>query len=111
MRQQQTARLALALVLLVSAFACGGGSADDADAAERVTLRLDWLPRANHAFFFLALEEGFYEDEGIDLEILDGTGSGNAVTLVGSGREEFGFASLVTLSLAVASEEVPVVSV
>ncbi|MGH9244166.1 MAG: ABC transporter substrate-binding protein, partial [Acidimicrobiales bacterium] len=42
---------------------------------------------------------------------LDGTGSGNAVTLVGSGREEFGFASLVTLSLAVASEEVPVVSV
>jgi NitT/TauT family transport system substrate-binding protein len=65
------------------------------------TLRLDWVPTGYHAPFFLALERGYYRDAGIDLQILDGEGSGTAIQLVGAGAETFGLASLSTMTLGV----------
>lgn len=101
------------VALGVLAAACGSDS-DEPQAAEDlepVVFRLDWIPAADHSLFFLALERGYFAEEGLDVEIRDGTGSGNTVTQVGAGQEEFGFANLGTMTLAVAREDVPVVSV
>ncbi len=38
----------------------------------RVQLQLQWAPQAQFAGYFAAREEGFYDAEGLDVEILDG---------------------------------------
>ncbi|MDQ3408287.1 MAG: ABC transporter substrate-binding protein [Chloroflexota bacterium] len=37
-----------------------------------VELQLQWAPQAQFAGYFAARDEGFYEDEGLEVEILDG---------------------------------------
>ena len=48
----------------------GGGNGDGEAAA--VELQLQWAPQAQFAGYFAAQELGYYEDEGIDLTIVDG---------------------------------------
>jgi NitT/TauT family transport system substrate-binding protein len=74
------------------------------------TLRLNWTPNAEHAMYFLGIEKGFYAEEGIDLRILPGTGSVDAVKVVGSGNDTFGVAVADAIAIGRA-REVPVVSV
>ena len=44
-------------------------------AAEKVSLRLDWVYGSEHAPFFLAIEMGYFKDENIDLNLMPGEGS------------------------------------
>ncbi len=47
----------------------GGG---DGGEAATVQLQLQWAPQAQFAGYFAAVEEGYYEDENLTVEILDG---------------------------------------
>lgn len=60
-------------------------------AMDKVTLRLDWIPTAAHAFVYLAKEKGFYAAENIDLEIVPGDGAATVIKLLGNGDIDFGF--------------------
>jgi NitT/TauT family transport system substrate-binding protein len=71
------------------------------------TLRLDWTFLVYHMPFVYAHEQGYYAEEGIDLEILEGEGSGTTVTLVGTGDNTFGFADTGT-TMVQKSQGVPV---
>ncbi|RVA21481.1 hypothetical protein EN935_31710, partial [Mesorhizobium sp. M7D.F.Ca.US.004.03.1.1] len=46
---------------------------------EKVSVRLDWLPGADHAALYLAKERGYYKDGGLDVEILPGQGSTSTI--------------------------------
>jgi NitT/TauT family transport system substrate-binding protein len=39
---------------------------------DKVTLQLKWLPQSQFMGYYVAKEKGYYEEEGIDLEILPG---------------------------------------
>lgn len=43
-----------------------------AHAADQLTLQLKWVTQAQFAGYYVALEKGFYEDEGLDLTIKPG---------------------------------------
>ncbi len=77
-------RLVLIACLLLSA---GAARADDA-----ATLRLNWLIYGFHTPFYLGVEKGFYKQQGIDLTIGEGQGSGRAVQTVATGSDTFGLA-------------------
>lgn len=92
--------MAAALMMLGVVAGCGGAktekpaaapAAPAAPAAEqkkaptKVTFRLDWKSGAQHAPFYLAKEKGFYAAEGIDLEIISGSGSSDSVKHLGTG--------------------------
>src|SRR5215471_11774046 len=80
-------------------------------AADKVSVQLDYVVRGNHAMFFVAKEKGYFDTQGIDVTaILKGTGSVNALRLIGNGNAEFGFGDLPTLAVA-RSQDVPVVAV
>ncbi len=73
-------------------------------------MQLDWVVRGNHAMFFVAKEKGYFAKQGIDVTAIHrGTGSPNAMRLVGNGNAEFGFGDLPTLAVA-RSQDVPVVA-
>jgi NitT/TauT family transport system substrate-binding protein len=84
--------------------------ATSAQAADKVSVQLDYVVRGNHAMFFVAKEKGYFEKQGIDVTAIQkGTGSPNAMRLVGNGNAEFGFGDLPTLAVA-RSQDVPVVA-
>jgi NitT/TauT family transport system substrate-binding protein len=75
-----------------------------------VSVQLDWVVRGNHAMFFVAKEKGYFAKNGIEVTaIRKGTGSPDALRLVGNGNAEFGFGDLPTLAVA-RSQQVPAVA-
>jgi NitT/TauT family transport system substrate-binding protein len=85
-------KLAMALALVTPALA--------AQAAEPITLTLNWTPTADHSPFYYAKAQGWYEKAGIDLTIETGKGSGVSSLKVGSGGAPFGIADLATMLVA-----------
>jgi NitT/TauT family transport system substrate-binding protein len=71
-----------------------------AAAAESVNLILNWTPTADHAPYYYAKAQGWYEKAGIDLNIEVGKGSGVSSLKVGSGGSPFGVADLATTLVA-----------
>lgn len=87
------------------------GFSSAALAADKVNVQLDWVVRGNHAMFFVGKEKGFFAKNGIDVaEIRKGSGSPDAMRLVGNGNADFGFGDLPTLAVA-RSQNVPVVAI
>ncbi|MFD0784853.1 ABC transporter substrate-binding protein [Micromonospora azadirachtae] len=96
---------AVALLLLGSVAACGGGGEREttADGRTKVTLTLNWVPYGEHAPFYYGLKKGFYEAEGIDLTISAGGGSGKTIQAVAQQQTDFGWADTPPLLKGIAS--------
>jgi putative hydroxymethylpyrimidine transport system substrate-binding protein len=55
-----------------------------------VSLALDWYPNSNHAGIYSAIEEGFFKEENITLEIYTPSDPTAIISAVASGRDDFG---------------------
>lgn len=70
--------VAVGAAMTLSLAACAPGETDDANDAEgsaelaSAALQLGWLPNIENGAYILGEENGYFEDEGIDLEILPG---------------------------------------
>jgi NitT/TauT family transport system substrate-binding protein len=60
------------------------------------SLQLDWTYLVYHSPFLWALDKGYYADEGINLTIKEGQGSGTTNDLIAAGQDTFGFADTYT---------------
>ncbi|MEQ8308689.1 MAG: ABC transporter substrate-binding protein [Hoeflea sp.] len=65
-----------------------------AQAAEKLTVALDWTPNTNHVGLYVAQAKGWFADAGLDVEILPYTDTSSG-TLVATGVAEFGILSAV----------------
>ncbi|MCX8997016.1 ABC transporter substrate-binding protein [Rhizobiaceae bacterium BDR2-2] len=91
----------LALAALISPLASA------AQAAE-VNFITDFGFNGRHAYYYVALDKGYYKQEGLDVNILRGQGSADAVKKVASGAADIGFADAGSLVLARGNDKVPV---
>jgi NitT/TauT family transport system substrate-binding protein len=89
---------------LLTLFCASGVAA----AADKATLITDFGFNGRHAYFFVALDKGYYKAADLDVSILRGQGSVDAIRQVGAGNATFGFADAATLTLARANDQVPV---
>jgi ABC-type nitrate/sulfonate/bicarbonate transport system substrate-binding protein len=76
----------------------------------RAILSLDWVPNTNHSGFYVALEKGWYAEEGIALEIQIPSDPAAALKQVAFGNTEFGVSFQEEVTIA-RSNGIPVVSV
>ena len=74
-----------------------------------VRLALDWTPNTNHTGFFVAAANGWYDDAGVDLQILP-YASTTPEALIAAGQAECGISFQDALTFAAAAG-VPIVSV
>jgi NitT/TauT family transport system substrate-binding protein len=80
----------------------------ETQALDSVTLITDFGFNGRHAYFFTALDRGYYKDAGLDVKIVRGQGSVDAIRQVGAGNATFGFADAGSLILARANDRIPV---
>jgi NitT/TauT family transport system substrate-binding protein len=76
--------------------------------AAEVNFITDFGFNGRHAYFYVALEKGYYKAEGLEVKILRGQGSADAIKKVAAGTAQVGFADAGSLVLARANDGVPV---
>ena len=91
------------LLLVILLLGCG------APQPTHVTLSLDWVPNTNHTGFYVALDKGYYAEEGLEVEIVIPADPAAALRQVAAGQTEFGvsFQEEGTVSRA---NDIPLVS-
>jgi NitT/TauT family transport system substrate-binding protein len=72
------------------------------------TFILDFLPYGEYSPFFTALDHGWYREEGLDVKILRGAGSGDTIKRIAVGQGDAGSADFSALVAARANEDVRV---
>jgi len=81
-----------------------------ATAADRVSIRTNWLWYGSHSIFFLAKERGFYRDANLDVDVKQGNGSSNVARLVANRDSTFGYISIGAL-INNAAQGAPIIAV
>ena len=95
----------LCITLILGLTACGG------DREQTVTVVLDWTPNTNHTGIYVALANGYFEEAGLDVQVVQPPEDG-AVTLVASGKAQFGVSFQDSLAPAFAGDSpMPVTAV
>ena len=92
----------LSVMLTVSLGGCGNSEPASAE-AETITVVLDWTPNTNHTGIFVAQEKGYFEEAGLKVEVVQPPEDG-AVTLVASGKAQFGVSFQDSLAPAFAGD-------
>ena len=79
--------LLLSVLVVCSLTACGNNMEQTEEAP--ITVVLDWTPNTNHTGIFVAQEKGYFEEAGLQVEVVQPPEDG-AVALVASGKAQFG---------------------
>ncbi|HEY4549837.1 MAG TPA: ABC transporter substrate-binding protein [Bacillus sp. (in: firmicutes)] len=109
------------LIVLLASFVIAGCSNDQSSdqtketktnektALKKVTVVLDWTPNTNHTGLYVAEDQGYFEEEGLDVEIIM-PGETGADQLIASGKADFGVSYQESITQA-RIQEVPIVSI
>ena len=99
---KRTAVLLLALLLAVTAAACG--TKTQSEALTPVTICLDWTPNTNHTGLYVAAAKGWFEEAGLDVTIVQ-PAEDSATALCAAGQVEFAITAQDSIASAFAREE------
>lgn len=85
--------LLLVALMVFSVAGCTQDAVEEAPEAEvelvDITVILDWVPNTNHTGLYVASQMGYFEEEGLNVEIIQPTEGGSA-DLIAAGQGEFG---------------------
>jgi NitT/TauT family transport system substrate-binding protein len=78
-----------------------------AQALDDVTLITDFGYNGRHAYFFVAIEKGYYKSADLEVKVVRGQGSVDAIRQVGANNAIVGFADAGSLVLARGNDQIP----
>lgn len=123
MKKKQLTALLTASLMAMSMTACSSGEptsdsfapaatevSEKSDGAmqggelEEVTVILDYVANTNHTGMYVALEQGYYKDAGLDVRIVEPT-EGATATLIAVGKGDFGISYQEDVTIALTSVE------
>jgi ABC-type nitrate/sulfonate/bicarbonate transport system substrate-binding protein len=91
--------LLFVICYLLSAAGCKGKK----ESPSNIRVVLDWTPNTNHTGLYVAREKGWFDEEGLTVEITQPPEDG-ALILVGSGNAEFGVDNQEGIGPAIAKD-------
>lgn len=107
------------LIIIALIVGCSGGQiGKNADSSEheqgipqKITVVLEWVPNTNHTGMYVAIENGYYEEEGLEVEIIQPSAGGSA-DLIAAGQGDFGLSHQEQMVYAkTAREPLPIKSI
>jgi NitT/TauT family transport system substrate-binding protein len=81
-----------------------------AEAAEKLSFGLNWLPQAEHCGFYQASAKGLYAAKGLDVTIVPGGPEVNMSLLLATGRVDLALGAMLA-QLKMTAEKIPAVTV
>lgn len=72
-----------------------------------VTVRFTWKYKGEYAPLFVALDKGYYAEEGLNVNLAEGSGSQTVISLVATGEEHIGYGPADAVAAAV-NRDIPV---
>ena len=108
--------IAMMMTAAVLLTGCSGAAGSNLEAEKEKELKkldvvLDWYPNALHAFLYVAMEKGYYEEEGIEVNICFPSNANDAISLVAAGQADIGLYYQQDVIQARADQNVPVKSI
>ena len=104
----------ICLLLVCAMLLCGCGASagnDETSGLKELDVVLDWYPNALHAFLYVAIEKGYYEEEGLKVNIRFPSNANDAISLVAAGQADIGLYYQQDVIQARAQQDVPVKSI
>ncbi|PGT90708.1 ABC transporter substrate-binding protein [Bacillus sp. AFS040349] len=97
--------------------ACGTNNSTSTEANEEtkdlkdVSIMLDWYPNAVHSFLYIAKEKGYFEDEGLNVDIQFPANPTDPINLAAAGKITLGISYQPDVIIARANQDVKIKSV
>lgn len=104
-----TLLISIVLLFIIGCSSEGASNSEETKNLKPVTFVLDWTPNTNHTGIYVAQSEGFFEEEGLDVEIIM-PGEAGAGQLVATGKADLGINYQEGLMMA-RDQDLPLVSV
>ena len=103
---KKISKILILCLILVLAVSCGKSKSN-----QKIKIVLDWVPNTNHTGLYVAKDLGYFNEAGLDVEIVQPP-EGSTTALIGAGGAEFGISFQDTLAKSFARENpVPVTAV
>lgn len=87
-----TAALGIILAIIVCLTGCGGSSGQDKAEGTQKVILCEVTHSVFYAPLYAAIELGYFQEEGLDVELINGGGADKVMTAVISGQADIGFA-------------------
>lgn len=109
-------RLLMITSFLIALMVLGGCSneTESKDATEggqeekKISVMLDWYPNALHTYLYVAKENGYFKDEGLDVEFQFPANPTDPLTLAAAGKITLGMYYQPDVIMAKANEDIPI---
>lgn len=98
----------LLIVALLSLALVAGCRQNSAQELQNITVLLDWTPNTNYSGLYAAKDRGYYQEEGLEIEIVQASGS--VPQLLAAGKAQFGVSYQEEVTFA-RLEDIPIVSI
>jgi len=85
------------VLALLAAVAASAALVAPAAAQTKFPFRLNWTLYGEHTGFFVARDKGFYKQEGLDVEIMEGSGSTTVAQLVANATNPVAYVDAATM--------------
>ena len=103
--------LLISLCLVFTGCASKQAATDTSNKLEDVDLVLDWYPNAIHSFIYAAIENGYFKDEGLKVNIKYPSNATDPLTLPAVGKATIGIYYQPDIVMARTNEKVPIKSI
>lgn len=101
MKKLMKSLLAAACIVTLS----GCGSQTSTEETKEVTLVLDYVPNTNHTGIYVAQNKGYFEEEGLTVNIIEPGDNNTSAALVAAGKGQFGISYQEDVTYALTAEE------
>lgn len=104
----------LSILLVCVLLLCGcstNNNNGNSNELKELDVVLDWYPNALHAFMYVAIEKGYYEEEGLKVNIQFPSNSNDAISLVAAGQADIGLYYQQDVIQARTKQNIPVKSI
>ena len=100
------------MLLMLVVVGCGGAKEEKTEKKlDTVDVVLDWYPNAIHCFLYNAIEKGYFEEEGIKVNIHFPSNASDPMALPAAKKADIGIYYLHHLVMARANENIPITSI
>ena len=107
-------RLVVVIILLSGLSTLGIACSENNDTADAelipISIALDWFPWANHSGLYVSKERGYFEEEGLDVNIYVPGDPSTVLQTVAAGKDDFGISYQPEVLIA-REQDIPVVSI